>query len=54
MNVNYMYKKPDGTLGQLLDDSEEAVNSIAENIEFIKANYNTERVLAVLEGVKND
>lgn len=54
MNVNYMYKKPDGTLGQLLDDSEEAVSSIAENIELIKANYNTERVLAVLEGGKDE
>ncbi len=50
MNVHYYYRKLDGTLGKLLDDSPEAVDDIDMEINRIKKAVNTNRVLAVVEG----
>ncbi len=50
MNVYYYYRKPDGTLGKLLDDSPEAIKNIDATIGYAKEEYQTTRVLAVIEG----
>jgi hypothetical protein len=52
MNVHYYYRKPDGSLGKLLDDSPEAVEDINMEITRIKEVVNASRVLAVVEGGK--
>jgi hypothetical protein len=52
MNVHYYYRKPDGSLGKLLDDSPEAVEDINMEITRIKEAVNASRVLAVVEGGK--
>jgi hypothetical protein len=54
MNVYYYYRKPDGSLGKLLDDSPEAIDDIDMEIERIKEYANTTRVLAVVQGCKNE
>ena len=48
-NVHYYYRKPDGTLGKLLDDSPEAIKNIDDNVRYAKEEYQTTRVLAVIE-----
>jgi hypothetical protein len=50
MQVYYYYRKPNGTLGKLLDDSPEAVEDIDMEINRNKEAVNTTRVLAVIEG----
>jgi hypothetical protein len=50
--VHYYYRKSDGTLGKLLDDSPEAIGDIDMEINRIKEAVNTTRVLAVIEGGK--
>ena len=54
MNVYYYYRKPDGTLGKLLDDSPNAIEDIDMEIERIKEFANTKVVLAVVQGGKNE
>jgi hypothetical protein len=51
MNVYYYYRKPDGTLGKLLDDSPEAIDNIDATIGYAKEEYQATRVLCVVEGV---
>jgi hypothetical protein len=50
MKVHYYYRKPDGSLGKLLDDSPEAIDDIDMEINRIKDAVNTTRVLAVIQG----
>jgi hypothetical protein len=52
MNVYYYYRKPDGSLGKLLDDSPEAINNIDETLAFAKEEWKSTSVLAVVEGGK--
>lgn len=48
--VYYYYRKPDGSLDKLLDDSPEAIDDIDMEIERIKEFAKTKTVLAVVEG----
>jgi hypothetical protein len=48
--VHYYYRKPDGTLGKLLDDSPEAIKNIDENLKQVSWDYQAKNVLAVVEG----
>jgi hypothetical protein len=52
MNVNYYYKKQDGTMGKLLDDTPEAINDIKMELTRIKEWTKTNVVLAVIHGGK--
>jgi hypothetical protein len=52
VQVYYYYRKPDGALGKLLDDSPEAINNIDATIGYAKEEYQATRVLAVVEGGK--
>jgi hypothetical protein len=50
--VHYYYRKPDGTLGKLLDDSPEAIEDINTELWRIKETFITNHVLAVIQGGK--
>jgi len=52
MNVYYYYRKQDGTLGKLLDESPEAIENIDDTLAFAKEEWKSTRVLAVIEGGK--
>jgi len=54
MIVHYYYRKPDGGLGKLLDDSPEAINNIDDTLSFAKEEWKSTRVLAVVQGGKDE
>ena len=45
----YYYRKSDGSLGKLLDDSPEAIEDIDDTLAFAKEEWTSTRVLAVVE-----
>lgn len=54
MKVYFYYRKLDGSIGKLLDEDDGAEARIDMNIEAIKQEYNTNTVLACIEGGKNE
>jgi len=50
--VYYYYRKPDGTLGKLLDESPEAIKNIDDTLAYAKEQWKSTCVLGVIEGGK--
>jgi hypothetical protein len=54
MEIEYYYKKQDGTLGQLVDEKEGSSYRIKDSIDFIKETYNVQRAFGLIRGVSNE
>lgn len=54
MEIKYYYRKPDDTLGQLIDEKEGCTYRINDSIEFIKVDFNTQRAFGLIQGGLND